>query len=157
MSSSLLCRQYRIPIKSALNSTTGAHSLKIVIQPAAQEANARAAKYAYNVPGLTQPGGMSYYNYLRKPASDFGWDWGPAFTPSGLYGTVEVQAYSTAILTGALPQIAALRTVIIALHVFREYDLGKQEMCHPCTCNWQASGDLLLPTVAGSSSKHARI
>ncbi|CAL8468004.1 g7542 [Coccomyxa elongata] len=94
-------RQYRIPIKSALNSTTGAHVLKIVIQPAPPFANERAAKYRYNVPGLTQPGGMSYYNFIRKPASDFGWDWGPAFSPSGLYGTVEIQAYSNAILTGA--------------------------------------------------------
>ncbi|EIE20788.1 glycoside hydrolase [Coccomyxa subellipsoidea C-169] len=94
-------RQYRIPIKAALNSTTGAHSLKIVIQPAPQAAINRAAKYRYNVPGLTQPGGMSNYNYIRKPASDFGWDWGPAFAPAGLYGTVELQAYSTAILTEA--------------------------------------------------------
>ncbi len=102
LSPSVLCRQYRIPIKAALNSTTGAHSLKIVIQPAPQAAIDRAAKYRYNVPGLTQPGGMSYYNYIRKPASDFGWDWGPAFAPAGLYGTVELQAYSTAILTGAV-------------------------------------------------------
>lgn len=98
----VLCRQYRIPITSALNSTAGAHSLKIVIQPAPSFANERAAKYRYNVPGLTQPGGRSYYNFIRKPASDFGWDWGPAFSPSGLYGTVEIQAYSNAILTGAL-------------------------------------------------------
>lgn len=52
------------------------------------------------LPGA-QPGGLGYYNYLRKPASDFGWDWGPAFTPSGIYGGVQVQAYSAAILTGA--------------------------------------------------------
>ena len=45
-------------------------------------------------------GGLSYYNFIRKPASDFGWDWGPAFAPAGIYGTVEIQAYSNAILTG---------------------------------------------------------
>lgn len=94
-----MLRQYRIPIKSALNST-GAHTLKIVISPAAIEANKRAAEFPYNVPGLTQPGGLSYYNFLRKPASDFGWDWGPAFVPAGLYGSVQIEAYSNAIFTG---------------------------------------------------------
>jgi hypothetical protein len=92
-------RQYRIPIKEALNGS-GTHLLKLVIHPASIEANKRAAAYPYNVPGLTQPGGMSYYNFLRKPASDFGWDWGPAFTPAGLYGSVQIEAYSNAILTG---------------------------------------------------------
>ncbi len=46
-------------------------------------------------------GGLSYYNFIRKPASDFGWDWGPAFAPAGIYGMVEIQAYSYAIMTGA--------------------------------------------------------
>ena len=45
-------------------------------------------------------GGLSYYNFIRKPASDFGWDWGPAFAPAGIYGMVEIQAYSHAIMTG---------------------------------------------------------
>jgi hypothetical protein len=79
----------------------GAASLKVVIKPAEETANARAANYSYGVPGLTQPGGLGYYNYLRKPASDFGWDWGPAFTPAGIYGSVQLQAYSGAFLTGA--------------------------------------------------------
>ena len=68
------CREYRIPIKAVLKAP-GATSLKILIHPAEETANARAANYSYGVPGLTQPGGLSYYNFLRKPASDFGWDW----------------------------------------------------------------------------------
>ena len=54
----LLCREYRIPIKAALNGTAGAHTLKVVISPAATIANQKAADYKYNVPGLTQPGGL---------------------------------------------------------------------------------------------------
>ncbi|KAK9835150.1 hypothetical protein WJX81_001501 [Elliptochloris bilobata] len=94
-------REYRLPVKAALNGTAGEHMLKIVISPAPDAAQASAAAYPYKVPGLTQPGGMSYYNFIRKPASDFGWDWGPAFAPSGLYGIVELQAYDTAIITAA--------------------------------------------------------
>ena len=54
----MLCREYRIPIKAALNGTAGAHTLKVVISPAATVANQKAADYKYNVPGLTQPGGL---------------------------------------------------------------------------------------------------
>ena len=54
--SGTLCREYRIPIKAALNGTAGAHTLKVVISPAAIVANQKAADYKYNVPGLTQPG-----------------------------------------------------------------------------------------------------
>lgn len=93
------CREYRIPVKGVLNGTAPA-ALRVVIKPAEATANARAANYSYGVPGLTQPGGLGYYNFLRKPASDFGWDWGPAFTPAGIYGAVELQAYSGAFLTG---------------------------------------------------------
>ena len=53
------CRQYRIPIKAALNGTAGAHTLKVVISPAEATANLRAAEYGYGVPGLTQPGKLS--------------------------------------------------------------------------------------------------
>ena len=178
----MCCRQYRIPIKAALNGTAGAHTLKVVISPAEATANLRAAEYGYGVPGLTQPGkpssacalrrhlpkilfnaaqnppdvvmqglafrdhqpsvtgqasflqgsaprrclgtcfwlspmacgplqdfafagGLSYYNFIRKPASDFGWDWGPAFTPAGIYGMIEIEAYSSAIMTGRDQQL----------------------------------------------------
>lgn len=40
------------------------------------------------------------YNFLRKTASDYGWDWGPAFVPSGINGPITVVAYSLPHLTG---------------------------------------------------------
>lgn len=47
--------------------------------------------------------GIDHYNFIRKPASDFGWDWGPAIAPMGIYGNVVLEAYSTAFLTGVWP------------------------------------------------------
>ena len=58
------CREYRIPIKAALNGTAGVHSLKVVISPAATVANQKAADYKYGVPGLTQPGALLCHNML---------------------------------------------------------------------------------------------
>lgn len=50
--------------------------------------------------GLQYIRGFDHYNFIRKPASDFGWDWGPAFSPSGVYGNITLEAYSAAYLTG---------------------------------------------------------
>ena len=58
------CREYRIPIKAALNGTAGVHSLKVAISPAATVANQKAADYKYGVPGLTQPGALLRHNML---------------------------------------------------------------------------------------------
>ncbi len=41
---------------------------------------------------------LPHYNFLRKTASDFGWDWGPALMPAGILGPVRLEAYSHAIL-----------------------------------------------------------
>ena len=51
---------------------------------------------------------LPHWNFLRKPASDFGWDWGPAFAASGIYGGVQLKAYSAAHMTGLLPSSVQL-------------------------------------------------
>ena len=48
------------------------------------------------------PRAVPHYNFLRKPASDFGWDWGPAFAPAGLGGVTLVGDQGLEIL-GAQP------------------------------------------------------
>ena len=90
--------EHRLPVKGLLK--PGPNSLAIRIQPAILEAFKRNASYPYAVPYLELQS-IAPYNFLRKPASDFGWDWGPAFAPSGIYGSVELAAYSTGVLTGA--------------------------------------------------------
>lgn len=44
--------------------------------------------------------GVGAFNMARKPASDFGWDWGPAYTPSGIHGAVDLVGYDHAVIQG---------------------------------------------------------
>ncbi|KAK9829297.1 hypothetical protein WJX72_005014 [[Myrmecia] bisecta] len=91
-------RQYRIPCKTRLRAQ--GNVLQLVFHPAAAEAARLAAAYPYEVPNMRGPGMLPNYNFLRKPASDFGWDWGPAFAPAGVYGDIKFAGYSAAYLTG---------------------------------------------------------
>lgn len=45
---------------------------------------------------------IPHYNFLRKPPADFGWDWGPALAPAGIYGGLLLVAYDTVYITGDL-------------------------------------------------------
>ncbi|KAG7667918.1 hypothetical protein Ndes2437B_g07964 [Nannochloris sp. 'desiccata'] len=72
----------------------GANLLEITIQPAAAYAATQATAHRdmvhYSVPYTKQVGNTGAYNYIRKAASDFGWDWGPSFAPSGISGGVDI-------------------------------------------------------------------
>ena len=91
-------REHRLAVKSLLKE--GPNTLVLTILPAVLEAFAKNATYPYPAPILTYQV-IAPYNFLRKPASDFGWDWGPAFAPSGVYGDVSLVGYSAGMLTGA--------------------------------------------------------
>lgn len=52
--------------------------------------------------GLQLPHMTPHYNFLRKPPADFGWDWGPSFTPAGIYGTPLLLATEHAFLKGVM-------------------------------------------------------
>jgi Ig-fold domain len=67
--------------------------LEITIKPAAMYAATQAAKHFkishQTVPYTKQLGNTGQYNFIRKAASDFGWDWGPSFAPAGISAGVE--------------------------------------------------------------------
>ncbi|MDA0565607.1 glycoside hydrolase family 2 protein [Streptomonospora sp. S1-112] len=49
------------------------------------------------------------YQFIRKTACDFGWDWGPALVTSGIWRPVAVHAWSTARLAAARPEVTVER------------------------------------------------
>lgn len=76
------------------------NTLHLTISAAPAAAQAAADAYPYTVPAVEQLGGLPNYNFIRKAASDFGWDWGPAFSPSCVIGDVTLTAHSAPFLTG---------------------------------------------------------
>ena len=68
-------------------------------------ARERAKQYPYAVPATrfynvwSEP---THRSFVRKPGSDFGWDWGPAFVPIGIYHTISSQQCPTGRLDGLL-------------------------------------------------------
>jgi beta-mannosidase len=56
--------------------------------PAEVEAN-----YPYTVPATPQMG-LDHRQFIRKVQSDYGWDWGPAFAPIGVWRPVFLRGYS---------------------------------------------------------------
>lgn len=48
------------------------------------------------MPVWKQPGGEHRYQWIRKPAAHFGWDWGPCLMTSGIFRDIKIIAFSTA-------------------------------------------------------------
>ena len=99
----LYCRRYAADVRALLGNSSGAAEvpLNITLHPAIPYTQEQHSSYPYEVPSNTfMLGVFEHFNFLRKPASDWGWDWGPAFAPSGIQGEVQLLALSTAYLAG---------------------------------------------------------
>jgi beta-mannosidase len=82
-------REWRANVKPALK--TGANQLLVVFPSPITEGALMAAKDPWNT--QTQVAGESY---LRKPAYEYGWDWGPRFVLSGLWRAVKLDVWDDA-------------------------------------------------------------
>jgi beta-mannosidase len=86
----------------------GRNGLVIDIQSALKYSEQMKGAYPYDVPapGTYIAGGAR--NFIRKAQSDFGWDWGPAFVPAGIWRNMEVVAFDIGLITRVSPRVLDL-------------------------------------------------
>eukprot|EP00878_Enallax_costatus_P005743 GHUV01006021.1.p1 GENE.GHUV01006021.1~~GHUV01006021.1.p1 ORF type:complete len:795 (+),score=131.60 GHUV01006021.1:561-2945(+) len=93
-------RHWSVPVKKYLM-PAAPNTISISIAPAYNKSIEYRDAHSYHIPTLYNTGSIGAYNFVRKPAFDFGWDWGPAFAASGIHGSIELIAFSSPTLTGA--------------------------------------------------------
>ena len=50
---------------------------------------------------------MSYFLF---PFPDFGWDWGPAFGPVGIWRSIALVGFNTGLVSDVVPQVVYSRS-----------------------------------------------
>jgi beta-mannosidase len=81
----------------------GENELAIVFHSPIRYADAQQARLG-ELPHMTLSI-AGHYNFIRKMACNFGWDWGPALTTSGIWRPIRLQGWSTARLEGVRPLV----------------------------------------------------
>lgn len=97
-------RKYRLDVTSVLNNEN--NQLVVVLSPATAFAAAAAAEYPYNIGDETFiPQHLASRAFIRKQQSDFGWDWGPALAPAGIWRPVRLVQFKDVLLTNVVPSV----------------------------------------------------
>ena len=79
-------RTWRVPAKPNLHA--GKNSLRVLFQAPGMAADAIAATDPWAAKTKVES-----KTFLRKPAYEYGWDWGPRFVTSGIWKPVRVEAW----------------------------------------------------------------
>jgi len=79
-------RRFRVDVSAAL--IAGENSIEIRFASNSRVAAERAARQPWPVPYSKDNCPVPHGNMLRKVHCDFGWDWGVALAPFGLYGDI---------------------------------------------------------------------
>ena len=82
-------RVWRVPAKEYLHA--GSNSLYIVFPSPIAAAQKVAATDPWQPRTKTEP-----KTYIRKPAYEYGWDWGPRFVTSGIWKPIQIESWDQA-------------------------------------------------------------
>lgn len=150
-------RDWVFEIDKSLIKPTG-NKLRIQLDPALTYAKSQAVAYPYAVPATenynvwAEP---TSRNFLRKAGSDFGWDWGPAFIQTGIYGQLQIYKASTLYFEGvSVVQTidSSLNKVVLTIKAAMDIPVATKK---PSTLNFIVLIDdikMLDATVEPSSS-----
>lgn len=83
-------------------------------------------QYPYTVSISDPVQNLPYRNFVRKSQSDYGWDWGPAFTPTGIFRSVRLVAFNSAYITDVTatqtyPNAPDLTTAIVNVTAYLRF------------------------------------
>jgi beta-mannosidase len=92
-------RCYRLPVDADL--VDGVNEVEVTFQPPTTV----AAHVRDAIGDLPNPYGRPY-NFVRKMACNFGWDWGPRLTTSGIWRPVFLESWSTARIAAVRPSVS---------------------------------------------------
>ncbi|MEV0779772.1 glycoside hydrolase family 2 protein [Streptomyces sp. NPDC050428] len=92
-------RSYRFDITGRLD-PTGTTPLRVEFTSAYTEAEAVRALVGQRPNAYPEP-----FQYIRKMACSFGWDWGPTLVTAGIWKPVRLEHWSTARLAGVRPLV----------------------------------------------------
>ncbi len=91
-------RSYRIPVGEHLR--TGSNELEVVFDPVWEYAEALRDSQGDLPNAYPSP-----FNFVRKMACNFGWDWGPQLVTAGIWKPVSLQTWSVARLDRVRPVV----------------------------------------------------
>jgi beta-mannosidase len=91
-------RSYRFDVGSVLR--PGSNDLKITFRSAYAYASEAQAKLGARPDAYGEP-----FNFIRKQACNFGWDWGPTLVTAGVWQPIGLHEWSVARLAEVRPQV----------------------------------------------------
>lgn len=144
--------RYVFPIKSIIR--VGSNILELKIQSPITAAKERFDKQAkkYVVPPTCVPNaynGECHVNFLRKMQASFAWDWGPAFPSVGIWKSVVLEAFDTAVLREVMVQTVESKNIWL-LHI----NIFLQAASHAPNISGKFSATLQLNTTPITVTKN---
>ncbi|GGO02061.1 glycoside hydrolase family 2 protein [Microbispora bryophytorum] len=105
-------RSYRFSVRHLLRA--GENTLKILFDPPYGYAEAQRAALGDRPGAYTEP-----YQFIRKMACNFGWDWGPTVVTAGIWRPIGIETWSAARIAEVRPFASADGTVEVHVAVER--------------------------------------
>jgi beta-mannosidase len=134
-------RGYRFDVRDALRD--GENQLRIHFTSAYSYAEAQRDRLGDRPNAYPEP-----FNFIRKTACNFGWDWGPTLVTAGIWQEIGLQSWSLARLAEVRPQVTVaggVGTVEVRVRLERETS-------GPVTLTATVAGERVETTTEGDEA-----